>query len=100
MVVWIAIVMMLVGLFFLVVGAIGMVRLPDVFARSHALSLTDSLGAGLVLAGLALYQGFNLNVLKILVVLTLIYMLNPVVAHTTIRAALRSGLTPWVKDRP
>ncbi len=97
---WIAIALMLAGLFFLVVAAIGMVRLPDVFARSHALSLTDSLGASLVLAGLALYQGFDLNMLKIVVVLALIYMLNPVVAHTTIRAALRSGLTPWAKERP
>ena len=43
------------GLFFLVVGSIGMLRLPDVFARAHALSLTDSLGAVLVLAGLAVY---------------------------------------------
>ena len=38
---WIAIALMVAGLFFLVVGAVGMLRLPDVFARSHALSLTD-----------------------------------------------------------
>lgn len=88
----------LAGLFFLVVAAIGMLRLPDVFTRSHALSLTDSLGAFLVLAGLAIYQGFSMNLLKILVVLTLIYLLNPVIAHATIRAALRSGLKPWRRE--
>ena len=96
----IAITLILAGLFFLVVAAIGMVRFPDVFSRSHALSLTDSLGAVLVLAGLAIYQGFNMNLLKILVVLALIFLLNPVISHATIRAALRSGLKPWVREQP
>ncbi len=96
----IAIVFILAGLFFLIVAAIGMLRLPDVFTRSHALSLTDSLGAFLVLAGLAIYQGFSLNLLKILVVLALLYLLNPVVSHATIRAALRSGLKPWGREQP
>ena len=80
------------GLFFLVVGSIGMLRLPNVFVRAHALSLTDSLGAILVLAGLAVYQGFNMNFLKIMIVLVLVMLLNPVIAHATIRAAHRSGL--------
>ncbi len=96
----VAIALILAGLFFLIVAAIGMLRLPDVFTRSHALSLTDSLGAFLVLAGLAIYQGFSLNLLKILVVLALLYLLNPVVSHATIRAALRSGLKPWVREQP
>ena len=96
----VAIALILAGLFFLIVAAIGMLRLPDVFTRSHALSLTDSLGAFLVLAGLAIYQGFSLNLLKILVVLALIYLLNPVISHATIRAALRSGLKPWVREQP
>ncbi len=96
---WIAVALILLGLFFLVVGSIGMLRLPDVFARAHALSLTDSLGAFFVLSGLAFYQGVSMNLLKILVVLALIYMLNPVIAHATIRAALRAGLTPWSKGK-
>ena len=94
-----AIVMIVAGLFFLIVAAIGMLRLPDVFSRSHALSLTDSLGAFLVLAGLAVYQGFSLNLLKIVLVLALMYLINPVVSHATIRAALRSGLKPWVREQ-
>lgn len=87
-----AIVLIVIGLFFLVVGSIGMLRLPNVFARAHALSLTDSLGAVLVLAGLAVYQGFSMNSLKIVIVLLLVYLLNPVIAHATIRAAHRAGL--------
>ena len=87
--------LMLVGLFFLVVAAIGMIRLPDVFSRSHAVALTDSLGALFLLVGLAVEHGFSPNALKILVVLGLLYMLNPVISHATVRAALRSGMKPW-----
>lgn len=88
------------GLFFLVVAAIGVIRLPDVFCRSHAVSLTDSLGAFLMLIGISFYEGLDKNTLKILVVLSLLYILNPVIAHATIRAALRSGLKPWRKETP
>ena len=96
---WLAVALILLGLFFLVVGSIGMLRLPDVFARAHALSLTDSLGAFFVLIGLAIYEGFNGNFLKIMVVLALIYLLNPVISHATIRAAYRSGARPSAEAR-
>ncbi len=88
----------LVGLFFLFVAAVGVLRLPDLFTRSHAVSLTDSLGALFLLGGLALYQGFSTNLVKILNVVVLLYLLNPVITHATVRAALRSGLKPWTRD--
>ena len=85
------------GLFFLIVAAIGVIRLPDVFSRSHAISLTDSLGAFLILIGIALHEGLGTNMLKILVVLSLLYIINPVITHATVRAALRAGIKPWKK---
>jgi multicomponent Na+:H+ antiporter subunit G len=94
----ISIIFIIVGLFFLIVAAIGVVRLPDVFSRSHAVSLTDTLGAFFMLFGLALHEGLGINTLKILVVLVLLYILNPVISHATIRAALRAGLKPWKKE--
>ena len=90
--------LIVVGLFFLFVAAIGVLRLPDVYTRSHAVSLTDSLGALFVLGGLALYEGISTNLVKILVVLILLYLLNPVIAHATVRSAYRSGLKPWSKE--
>jgi len=89
----------LVGLFFVLVAAIGVVRLPDVYTRSHAVGLTDSVGASFLLIGLALYQGFSANLVKIVVVLVLLYLLNPVITHATLRAALRSGLKPWSQEK-
>ena len=94
-------VFILTGLFFLVVAAVGMVRLPDVFARSHAVTLTDSLGAFFMLTGLALeqiHQGSATNAWRIVAVLFLLYLLNPVISHATVRAALRSGVKPVGED--
>lgn len=90
--------LILVGLFFLFVAAVGVLRCPDVYTRSHAVSLTDSLGAFFVLGGLALYEGLSANLVKILVVLILLYLLNPVIAHATLRSAYRSGVKPWSKE--
>ena len=90
--------MIVVGLFFLVVAALGMVRLPDVFARAHAVAVTDSLGAFFLLTGLALHDGLGTNTFRILVVLALLFLLNPVIAHVTVRAALRSGERPVGED--
>jgi multicomponent Na+:H+ antiporter subunit G len=93
-------VLVFVGLFFLLVAAIGVVRFPDVFTRSHEVGLTDSLGAFFVLLGLAVTQGFSTNLVRIIVVLVLLYLLNPVITHATVRAALRAGLKPWTKEKP
>ena len=51
---WICI---LLGLFFMIVGAIGVLRLPDVFTRLHAAGMTDTMGAGFILVGLAVQAG-------------------------------------------
>jgi len=96
---YLAVILMVIGLFFLVVGSIGMLRLPDVFSRAHALSLTDSLGAIFVLAGLAVYEGFTINFLRIVVVLLLVYLMNPVISHATLRAAYRNGLRPSKEEK-
>jgi len=94
-----SIALIIVGLFFLLVAALGMVRLPDVYTRSHAVALTDSLGALFLLSGLALYQGLSTNLVRILVVLAILYLLNPVISHATVRAALHAGVKPWGEDR-
>lgn len=94
----VSLIFILAGLFFLIVAAIGVLRLPDVFSRSHAVSLTDSLGAFLMLFGVAIHEGLSKNLMKILAVLALLYIQNPVIAHATVRAALRVGLKPWKRE--
>ncbi len=88
-----------IGLFFLTVAAIGMIRLPDVFSRSHALGVADTLGIFFTLLGVALYQGLAFTDVKTLLILAALWNLNPVTSHATLRAALRTGIKPWTKEQ-
>jgi len=82
------------GGFFCVVGAIGMLRMPDFYTRMHAASLVETLGAGLILAGLALQAGFTLVAAKLVVIGLLIFFASPTATHALARAALTRGLEP------
>ena len=78
------------GGFFTVVGAIGLVRMPEVYTRMHAASVTDTLGAGLILLGLMLQAGFTLVAVKLLFLAIFIFFTSPVATHALVRAALAS----------
>lgn len=78
---------LLAGAFFAVVGCIGLVRMPDRFTRMHAASVTDTLGAGLLLFGLLLQAGFTLNAAKLVMLGLLIFFASPTATHALARAA-------------
>jgi len=73
------------GFFFLLVALLGMLRLPDVLTRMHAMSKCDTLGAGLILLGLFLLQPELTEKVKIVLVIFLIAVINPVVTHLIAR---------------
>lgn len=75
-------------------GALGLLRLPDFFCRLHATSLTDTLGAPLILIGLMLQTGFSLETLKLLLVMLFLLLTSPTATHALSRSALLAGLTP------
>ena len=86
--------LLVAGGLFAIVGAVGVLRMPDFYTRVHAASLCDNVGALLVLAGLGLQSGWSLVTAKLLVVATLILMTSPVATHALVRAALGRGLAP------
>ncbi len=87
---------MAVGTFFLVVAAIGFVRLPDVFCRLHVNGVIDTLGAPLILLGAAIFIGASLVSLKLLLAIGFLLVSSPLVAHLLARAALEAGHQPGV----
>lgn len=89
-------VFLLSGSFFLVVAAIGFVRLPDVFCRLHINGVIDTLGAPLVLFGTAIYVGAELVSLKLLLAIAFLVVSSPLVGHLLARAALEAGHEPGV----
>jgi multicomponent Na+:H+ antiporter subunit G len=82
------------GGFFCVVGALGLLRMPDFYTRMHAASVTDTLGAGFMLAGLALQAGLTLVTFKLVVVGLLIFFASPTATHALAKAAMTRGLAP------
>ena len=60
--------LMVTGLIFFLCGSIGLLRLPDLYSRLHALTKADNLGLGLLLSGIALYQQDLLFALKLLLI--------------------------------
>jgi multicomponent Na+:H+ antiporter subunit G len=84
------------GGLFCIVGAIGMLRMPDFYTRMHAASVIETLGAGLILLGLLLQSGFNLVSVKLLMIGLLIFFVSPTATHALARAAMARGLKPLV----
>jgi multicomponent Na+:H+ antiporter subunit G len=80
------------GSVFSVIGGIGMIRMPDFYTRTHAASITDTLGATLILLGLGLHSGMNLITVKLMFVLFLLYVTSPTAAHALVKAAYSKGL--------
>lgn len=82
------------GGFFCVTGALGLVRMPDFYTRMHAASVTDTLGAGLILLGLALQAGITLVAVKLLMIGLLIFFTSPTATHALAKAAHARGVKP------
>ncbi|MFH2096859.1 MAG: monovalent cation/H(+) antiporter subunit G [Bacteroidota bacterium] len=83
-------VLTLTGSIFLLLGAVGLVRMPDVFNRIQAGTKASTLGTILSLAGIAFLMPLWVGKLVILVVFVLIT--NPVSSHVLARAAHFSGI--------
>lgn len=90
--------MVLLGIFFMLVGSIGIVRLPDFYTRTHAISKSDALGVMFVIGGLIIFEGFTLNSLKLVLIILFIFLANPIGSHAIARAAMKSGLKPLLND--
>ena len=84
--------LLLAGGAFCVIGALGLVRLHGFFPRTHAASVIDSAGAGLLLAGLLLQAGWTLVSVKLVVIGLLIFFASPTATHALANAARERGV--------
>ena len=90
--------LLVAGGLFSIVGAVGLLRMPDLFTRMHGASITDTLGAGLILLGLVLQAGFTLVTAKLVLIGLLIFFTSPTATHALARAALARGLKPRLAE--
>ncbi|MEM7056650.1 MAG: monovalent cation/H(+) antiporter subunit G [Pseudomonadota bacterium] len=82
------------GGFFCVVGALGLNRMPDVFTRMHATSVSDTMGVGLLVVGM-LSQTTDWTVaVRLVIIVIVLYVTGAVASHALARAALHDGEKP------
>ena len=89
---------LLAGGSFCIIGSIGLNRMPDFFPRMHAASVTDTLGAGLLLLGLILQAGWTLVMVKLVFIGLMIFFASPTATHALAKAALARGLRPQLHE--
>lgn len=99
MVDWIVAFLMVVGAFFIFIGSLGLIRMPDLFLRMSATSKAATLGAGLMLLGTTIYFNDFAITIRALSIIAFIMLTIPVAAHMIARAAYFDGVKLWEKTK-
>jgi multicomponent Na+:H+ antiporter subunit G len=87
--------LLLAGLFFHGVAALGVIRLPDFYSRLHAVGKAETLGVVLTLGAVMVWAGPSLTAVKVGFVAVFLFLANPTSTHAVGRAAFRLGVKPW-----
>lgn len=86
-------VLLIAGAAFSFTGGVGLHRFGDFYTRTHAASITDSAGAGLILLGLLLVSDWASGVRLVLILVFLLFT-SPTATHALAQSALRDGIRP------
>ena len=96
-------VLMIAGLVFFTGGVVGIIRFPDFYSRLHPAGKLDTMGALLMMTGLAIYNLHHLSLidiltsLKIVLIVIIVFLTSPTATHAIVDAGLRAGMVPWTK---
>lgn len=82
-----------------IIGGIGIHRFPDFYSRLHAVGITDTLCAMLILLGLGLQSGWSIATFKLALIFVFLFFTSPTASHALANAAQHSGLKPLL-SRP
>ncbi len=87
-------ILLLSGGFFCITAGVGLLRMPDFFTRAHAASILDSMGAGLILLGLALQAPNYLIALKLMFVFFFLIVTSLAAIHALAQTVNVAGINP------
>jgi multicomponent Na+:H+ antiporter subunit G len=79
---------------FVLIGGIGALRMPNLYTRMHAASVTDTMGAALVLIGVMVQAGLTLATIKLGAILLFLLITSPTASYALASAALLAGIKP------
>jgi multicomponent Na+:H+ antiporter subunit G len=87
-------VLMSAGGAFVFIGGLGALRMPDLYTRMHAASVTDSIGPALIIGGIILQAGFTLASVKLVAILLFLLLTGPTASNALASASLLAGNRP------
>ena len=87
----------LIGSILILVGSIGLLRLPDVFSRIHAVGMIDTAGIGFIILGLLLHSGFSSTSIKLIIMGAILFFTSPISGHAVAISAKQNNLKPILK---
>lgn len=88
------------GAFFMITGAVGLVKFPDFYTRLHATGKCDTMGQILIIVGCMMYEGFDFITLKLFLVSAFYLLAGPAATHAIMKAAYVTGVKVWKKGDP
>ncbi len=91
-------ILVLVGAAFGIIGAVGVLRMPDFFSRLHPAGMTDTMFAPCVLIALMLQSGWSIVTIKLAFIFLFLFLTTPTSSHALANAALHGGLEPRAEE--
>ena len=86
--------MLTAGGVFVFIGGLGALRMPNLYTRMHAASLTDTMAAVLILVGIMLQAGLTLATIKLAAILVFLLLTSPTASNALASAAILAGVEP------
>ena len=87
-------VFILLGVLAVLIGALGLLRLPDVYCRIHAVGMIDTAGASFIILGMIIHEGFTLVTVKLVLIGVFLFFTSPIATHAVAQVAYKSGVVP------
>ena len=84
---------------FVFIGGVGILRMPTIYTRMHAASVTDTMGTLLILLGIMLQAGLTLATVKLAAIVMFLLLTGPTASYALANAALLSGVRPELPTR-
>lgn len=97
--------LLVIGLFFFLGGAVGIIRMPGFYTRLHPAGILDTMGILVMVAALAVYNLHEftfesvLLTIKILLIVFFVFLSSPTATHSIVDAGMRAGLRYWTKKK-
>ena len=97
---YLSIIFLFLGSTIILIGSLGLLRLPDVFSRIHAVGMIDTAGIGFLILGMLLHSGFSNASIKLIILGVVLFFTSPISGHAVAISAKQNDLKPVLNKSP